>query len=304
MKIILLIFSYSHDHYGVFFASLSFLSVLLSLPVYPALADDQNPASTAFNVQNTMTIDIAGQVNPEGVRLKTGGFRRWIQDRDEYGEPSRYLQAGLGLSVSPAYATASVYGEWQPAVFLNLYIGYDLIRYLGVYTGLLSFPDKYSKFGDDELDRLEGREETATGQKAFFRPTLYAKAGPVIIMNRTDLSYFRFNGRGPYFMEIEYDTLLKDGDYVFDNSTSFFVPIIKGEGASVMYLGPYYNITRAHDSGLTRQRTGAQMYWVIADSRWGLIRPRLYSQATYYIEDRNRRGEISFAAGFTASFDL
>lgn len=105
-------------------------------------------------------------------------------------------------------------------------------------------------------------------------------------------------------MEIEYDTLLQDGDYVIDNSTSFFAPVLRGQRASVMYLGPYYNITRAHYSGVTRHRTGAQMYWVIDDTRWGMTKPRLYSQATYYIEDRNRQGEISFAVGFSADFDL
>ncbi|MBN1627172.1 MAG: hypothetical protein JW944_11660 [Deltaproteobacteria bacterium] len=287
-----------------FYAAASLISVIIfTTSEYKVFADEKH-ASAGLTAHDMLTLDIAGQINPEGLRMKTGFFRRWVQEMNDNGEPSRHLQTGLGFAASPAYTTLSLHGEWKPAVFINMRIEYNLIQYLGAYTGLLSFPDKNSKFGDEELDRLEGREEPGTGQKICFRPTLYAKAGPVTIMNRTDLSYFRFNGSGPYFMEIEYDTLLRDDDYVFDNSISFLVSVLKGKGSAAMYLGPYYSFTRAHHSGITRQRTGAQMFWIVADTRWGMIRPRFYSQATFCIEDRNREGELSFAAGFSADFDL
>ena len=259
----------------------------------------QNPM-----VQETLTLDIAGQVNPEGIRLTADGLRRWVRLKDDDGEPTRYLQAGSGLAVSPAYAILSLHGEWQPAVFLNLHIEYDLIRYLGAYTGLLSFPDRKAKFGDDELDALDGSEETATGQKFSLQPSVYARAGKVIIINESEVSYYLFSGKGPYFLELEYDTLLKNGDYLIRNSTSFFILVSKGRGASEMYLGPFYEIVRAHDSGLTRQKAGGQFYWVISDTGWGMKKPRIYGQADYAIEDRNRQGELHLAMGFGFDFDL
>lgn len=287
-----------------FCAAASLIAVIIVAIPPSTTSAGEKQASSILMVQDMLTLDIAGQISPEGLRMKTSGFRRWVQEMNDNGEPYRYLQTGLGLSASPAYATLYLYGEWRPVIFLNMRIEYNLTQYLGAYTGLLSFPDRDSKYGDNELDRLEGSEETGTGQKICFRPTLYAKAGPVTIMNRTDLSYFRFNGRGPYFMEIEYDTLLQDGDYVIDSSASFLVSLLKGKGAAAMYLGPYYGFTRAHHSGITRQRTGAQMFWIVADTGWGMIRPRFYSQATFFIEDRNREGDLSFAAGFSADFNL
>src|SRR3990172_2427167 len=54
-------------------------------------------------VRTTFHADLAGQVNPEGLQLFVGGYRRWISAMDqELGTPSSYLQTGIGLGVSPA----------------------------------------------------------------------------------------------------------------------------------------------------------------------------------------------------------
>jgi hypothetical protein len=282
----------------------SFLIFMAAFPlsVYAASAGDEKSSPESLQPQTGLTLDMAGQVNPEGLRLKAVWFGKWIQETGEDGSAAGYLQSGLGLSASPAYVKGSIYGEWQPAVFLNLHMEYDLSRYLGANTGLLSFPDKGSGYGKKEVDALEGAEESATGQKVSFQPTLYAKAGPVIIVNQTDLAYYSFNGHGPYFLELEYDMLLKNGDYLIDNSTQFLFPVLKGKGSAVMYLGPYYNITHAYDAGITRQRVGAQLYWVIGDTKWGMKKPRVYSQTSINIQDRNRKGELYFAIGFGADF--
>jgi hypothetical protein len=290
----------SHDRFNPFGICLTLSHLLIAAIIglaSTASADErQSPANPT--VQDIVTADIAGQLGPQGIRYKNEAYRRWVKETADDGSPARYLLTGFCLSISPAYVKGAVYEEWQPAVFLNLHLEYDLIRYFGTYSGLLSFPDKYAKFGRIELRDLKGKEETATGQRISFQPTLYAKLGPVIIANQTDLSYYRFNGRGPYFLEMEYDTLLKKGDYLIDDAISFMVPAIKGQGADIMYLGPFYNITHSNDAGITRHRAGGRMYWVMADKKWGMTKPRIYSQAAYNIEDRNRKGQINFAIGF------
>jgi hypothetical protein len=270
--------------------------------VWPACASETDEKQT--RIQTTLTADLAAQTNPDGLMLMTGGYRRWVQEMSEDGMQTRYVQAGFGLGVSPAYVKGSIHGEWQPAIFANLRLEYDIYGFFGSNTGLLSFPDAKAKFGKHDLEDRENTEEEATGHRLLFQPTLYAKAGSMLIVNQTDLAYYRFNGDGPYFLELEYDTLVKDSDYVIANRTQFLVPSWKGAGAAVLYLGPYYEITHARNADITRQRAGGQLYWVPTDAFWGMNKPRIYSQAGVNIQDRNRKNEIYMALGFGTDFNL
>jgi hypothetical protein len=151
---------------------------------------------------------------------------------------------------------------------------------------------------------MEGQEESAWGRRVLLQPTLYAKAGPVIISNQTDLAYYRFSGNGPYFLDWEYDTLLKDGDSVVANRTQFlFKPWKRGQEAMLL-VGPYYEVTHARDADLTRQRLGGVLYWVPADKLGPFDRPRIYSQLGVNLRDRNRDGEVFFTIGVGFDYDL
>lgn len=268
-----------------------------------AFASDEKTSSSTLGTQTTFTADLAAMMNPDGTMLTAGRYRRWVQETAEEGLPARYAQAGFGLGLNPAYARGSLHAEFQPAIFFNLHVEYDLYGFFGTNGGLLSFPDADAKFGKHELEDRKGSEETAMGHRGLVQPSFYAKAGPVLIINQTDLAYYRFSGDGPFFLDWEYDTLVKDGDWVTANRTQFLVPAWKGTGAAVLYTGPYYEITHAHDADLARQRAGALLYWVPADSLWGMDRPRIYSQAGVNIQDPNRQGEMYMALGFGVDFN-
>jgi hypothetical protein len=275
-----------------------------ALPGYAASTPEEEPAASTPKVQTTLTADLVALRNPEGVMLFVGGYRRWIQDMTVEVIPSRYVQTGLGLGISPAYAKAAVSGEWKPAVFFKLRLEYDYLRYFGRNGGLLSFPTKDSRFGKREIDALEDKEEKGSGQRILFQPTLYAKAGSVIICNQTDLLYARYNGNGPYFLDREYDTFLKDGDLLIANRTQFLVQAWKGKGEAILLTGPYYEITHAGDADINRQRMGALLYWVARDISWGMNRPRIYALIGVNIQDRNRYDEMYLVLGFGTDFDL
>jgi hypothetical protein len=280
------------------------LTALGLLPAFGPSARADETAAKGTQIQNTLTADLAGSRSPDGIMLTLGGFRKWIQETDEQGMPSRYVQTGATLGVSPAYAKASVYAEWGPVVFATVHLEYDVYDFFGTNGALLSFPDAHAKFGRLELKELKGQEETGTGQRIFLQPTLYAMAGPVIIMNQTDLAYYRFDGNGPYFLDWEYEMLMKNGDSAVANRTQFLIPAWKGSGQALLYTGPIYEITHAHDADLTRQRVGWFEYWVPVDAFMGMNRPRIYSLAAFNIQDRNRQGEVYLALGFGTDFDL
>lgn len=257
------------------------------------------------NEKTALQASIAASLNPEGLLLTTGGYRRWFSGmNEEYGIPSSYIQSGIMLGVSPAYSHISVHVEWKPLIFTQIRLQYTLLRYFGYSGALLSFPSKDSAFGKDEVDARKGLEEKAWGQRYLLQPTLTVRAGPLIILNQSDAAYFTYNGTGPYFLEWEYDTLVKNGGWVVSNRTYLLWEAWKGQGKAVLLSGPVYETTRSFSSDLTRERLGAVAIWRPMERAGSFRLARVYSQAGLNLEDRNRDGEFYFIIGAGFDHDL
>jgi hypothetical protein len=281
------------------FASVLAPAARAAIPV----AQDVPPGKSA--VETVVHADVVGAVNPDGAMVVMGAFRRWISEfHNVHAVPSAYLQAGGMLGVNPAYGQVSVYGEWMPAIFAQLRLQYDLYGFFGANGALLSFPSADAPFGDDQIEALEGQEEAGLAHRLFVQPTLRAKFGPLYLRNQSDAGYYRFDGNGPYFLEREYDTLLKDGDFLLANRTHALFELWKGAGESLLLAGPFYELTHAVDAALTRQRVGAAFYWVPRDSLWFLSRPRVYAEAGYNLQDRNRDDAFFAVFGVGVDYDL
>ncbi len=287
--------------------SLAAVALLLLAPALPTaagyLAQDVPPGQSA--VETVVQADLGGELNPDGIMLTIEGYRRWIHEYDPVeAEPSSYLQAGSILGVNPAYAQGSLYGEWMPAIFAQLRLQYDLYGFFGTNGSLLSFPSAESHFGHSEIKALEGQEEATTGHRFMFQPTLRAKFGRLYLRNQTVAAYYLFNGRGPFFYEQEYDTLLKNGDSLIDNQTHALLELWKRGEDQILLAGPFYEVTYAVDASLTRQRIGGAIYWVPKDRVWSLSRPRFYAQVGYNLQDRNRNHEAFAVFGVGVDYDL
>ena len=275
-------------------------AIMLLTGVLSARAENDPVTGTADTVYQT---DVVASLNPEGLMFILGGFRRWSGPLDrEYGIPSSSNKLGFALGVSPAYAKASAYDEWQPAIFAQIRFQFDVYRFFGANGALLSFPGADSKFGKNEVDELSGREETGWGRRVLLQPVFTARAGPVIIRNTTDLAYYWFNGRGPYFLEWEYDTLLKDGDLLMNNRTAFLMAAGKGSKSDTLLAGPYYEVTHGSDADITRHRTGVQVYWTRPEPIGSFNKPRVYAQVGVNLHDRNRDSEAFLGAGLGFDF--
>jgi hypothetical protein len=275
-------------------------AIMLLTSFLPARAEDDTAKG---DVKTVYQGDMVGSINPEGIMLILGGFRRWSGPLDqEYGIPSYSNKLGFTLGVSPAYAKASAYDEWQPVIFAQVRLQYDLYRFFGGNGALLSFPSAKSKFGKHEVDALSGREETGWGRRVLFQPVITAKAGPIIIRNTTDIAYYRFGGKGPYFLEWEYDTLLKDGDFLTDNRTVFLMAPGKGSRSETFLAGPFYEITHGSGADITRHRSGIQVFWARSKPIASFNQPRVYAQLGMNLRDRNRDNEAFLAAGLGFDF--
>ncbi len=252
-----------------------------------------------------LNTELGGRLNPQGLYVSGA-----LNYRNVYGYDSRddmvtsYWQTGVGLAVSPSMSRASARFEWMPWLFLPLKLEYDYDRYFGRSWGLLSFPSARSSISDDAIKQKSDRnEEVATdGLRILFQPTLQAKIGPVYLRNQTDLAYYFFSGKGPYFLDLEYYTLLKDRDLLVSNETSMLFEIWKGSRNRILLAGPYYEVTRARDAEITQQKVGIAFSFTPWDTIGMLDKPYLQIKLGYYLEDPDRQQQVYLLIGM--GFDI
>ena len=236
-------------------------------------------------------VDLYLQANPAGILLQ--GFLYTALPREEALKGEKVvpaLEAGLGAASSPAYGKLALKGIWRPAPFFLLVAQYDLLYFYGQYGGTLSFGSGGAPFGDRVIKERKGEEESGLAHHLSLAPTFYARVGRILLRNQTELSLYRFPGRGPYFHELEYDTLVTNRDYLLANRFNVMAEaenFLKG----ILYVGPGYEYVRAHDARLTRQRVYGQAYWEAAAPAKTFGIPHFMVQAGVNIEDRNREKE-------------
>ncbi len=272
----------------------------LALPIRLALAGEE-----ASPVKTTVEVDVVGADNPNGLLGVVGASRRWTLAGEPDASLSPYLLTGLSLGSSPAYARGNGYAEWMPHGAFQVRAQYNLYRYYGnESSALLSFDSGDAPFGDDEVRDREDTAETAWGQRFLLSPVLRVKLGPVLLRNVTDIAWFRFSGQGPYFLEWEYDTLLKDGDWLVADSLQALVKLWQGAGEAALYAGPCFEIAHAGAAGITQERAGLVATWTAPNQLGPLRRPRTFLQAGMHLRDPNREGELFVVAGVGFSLDL
>ncbi len=282
---------------------------LIMVLALSALAQAEPPTAAVSNStdagshRDILSVDLAGRLNADAVAFIVEGKRRWALQGSSFPDPNAYAQLGGSLAISPAAVDTALHGEWQPHPALRLRLQYDFYGFLGESGSLLSFPSAESPFGQNVVDARKGEDETATGHRLLFQPTLAAKLGPVILRNRTDLAYYRFAGRGPYFFDQEYIMLLKDGDLLVDDRAEvLFKPW--QDDANELYAGPFYEMVYGKGADLDSQRAGVALALAHHGRLAFTDRSRIYLQGGRYLHDRNRQNELFAVIGIGFDLDL
>ena len=281
-----------------------------TLPGERPTAASAAPAATTFDepLRLILSADVAGGVNPRAFSTDFGGVLRYTYGRDPTNPlwDDLYVQGGLTVAPNPAWVQTSVHAELSPIAVLQLRVQGDVYRFFGDFDALLSFPSADAEFGDDARDDLDGAEEAGWGYRALFQPTLRYKLGPVLLRNQTDLAWYVLPGEGPYLLELQYDTLLReDGDGLVANRTQALFEVWRGDGeGEVLYVGPQYEYVRSFDAGLTRQRLGGLLLWIPSDVLGPFARPRIYLAAGVNLQDPNRDDEAWVVGGVGLDWDV
>ncbi len=249
-------------------------------------------------------LDVGGRLNPPGLAISGSARYRYVFGYDaRYNAATSYVQTGAGLTVSPAMMQAGLSLEVLPWIILPLRIQYDFYQFTGVSGGLLSFASPNAPYGDDVRSERHDEERTHA-HRLMFQPTLQGKIDRFVFRNTTDLAYYKFSGRGPYFLELSYDTLLKDSDGLLSNRTFLLYSVFDGDAQKTVLTGPYYEITRAFDAKITQQKIGWSAY-VEPSARYRWVEnPYLGVVVGFHLQDPNRQGQLflMIATGIKFSF--
>jgi hypothetical protein len=250
-------------------------------------------------------VDFIGEYNPLGIDLKGS-----IDYRDSYGFDERYdavsayWQSGAAIDINPAYIQPSIDFEWMPWLILTLRLQGDGYYYLGANSGLLSFPSSTYPFGDSVRRARKGTEETGFGRRVLFKPTVQMKVGNILLRNQSDIARYWFpEDKGPYFLELEYDTLLKNNDTLLANRTQALLEIGKPSTGQTL-IGPFYEIVYADAARLTRQRVGLLFYSEKGPSSAFFGARHYFAEVGYNLEDTNRAYQEFILIGIGTDFSM
>ncbi len=248
--------------------------------------------------------DLTGRHSPSDFFATFGLDRRHVYNRSV--SPlwdGAYLQGGGEASFHPGYSRGSLLGEWAPMKPFKLRASYDLLGYFGANSGLLSFATSGDAFGSGGRNLRQGREEAEVGQRFKISPSLRGRLGRVIVVSEADFAWYSFSGNGPYFLELEYDTLLQRSDLIMANRTDLLFEFDKGSDGGRVWAGLFHSYVNPRSNFLERHRLGVVAEWAPARRAWGLDRPRFHGRAGVNMKDRNRQKQFFFEAGIGAEFD-
>ncbi|HEY5955794.1 MAG TPA: hypothetical protein VIV60_04540 [Polyangiaceae bacterium] len=263
------------------------------------------PLVTSSSSRLSIVSDLYVRVNPEGVMLYVGPvYNHAYSLGSSILLRNLYVRGGLLLGSNPAYGQASAFVEASPLAVLQLKVQADWFGFYGANGALLRFADRDSRFGRSEQKSLKGQEATGTGYRVLLTPVLRARVGPIVARNQTDVAYYQLDSEPGYYLEWEYDTLLKNRDWVVSNRAALLGVLWEGKGTETLLLGPAHEVTHAFGTDITRHRLELMIYLEPA-TRWlGLDRPRLFGLTGLNLRDRNRDNQPFLVVGAGADFDI
>ena len=147
----------------------------------------------------------------------------------------------------------------------------------------------------------QGTEDAGAGSRLFFQPTLQFKIGEIVVRNQSDFARYRFPGPGPYYWAQEYDTLLRNGDWLFANRTQVLKEMRFSNGT--VLIGPYYEIVQGAEGTTVRRQIGLLLYSERSRPDHADQERHVVAQVGYDRTDQNRQGEIYvlIGLGFSSS---
>ena len=269
------------------------LSALMLAPVLAA-GDESAPPAARRELRDTF-----------GVAANNLGVQNVLElsTRRRLGSSSRplwrdaHVSAGLTHSVTPAYTRLGAWAELAPLSIVSIRAGIEPALYFGTFGSLMSFQDYRDDFGNDARKARRDTARPGSAARAYLAPEVRLKAGPVIAVAGAELEWWRSSASGPLFYEPARDTLLKTaGGRMASTAAALLYELDRARGGTLR-LGISHRLTYVYDAPANRvQRVGALVVREFAGRRFGLNRPAVVANLSYYLDDPFKRHQIGAAA--------
>lgn len=220
------------------------------------------------------------------------------------------VSTGFDAYVNPSTPGLKLWFLWQPLAILKLEVSYDAILYTSLPLGYgygLSFPSPAGPYDGDTLKDRKGEEQLGLNHRLTFKPTVQAKAGPVILVNETEISgWFAHGPTGEWWYETFYDTLVKRGelDGVIMNRTVLAAEAWTAAEDERLLVGVVNQYVYALGSTIERERVGAAVIFTPFANLWGIARPTFMVMSGVTLLDPNRQYEPWVEGGIFLSWDF
>ncbi|MBX7184709.1 MAG: hypothetical protein K1Y01_06125 [Vicinamibacteria bacterium] len=265
----------------------------------PVAATARAPRLWERRVDNTFFFVL----NPLGVMDSLDvSWTKPINQSDDLLHKDAHLATGLMNRFTPAFARVGAWFEYSPLSVVDLRVGVEPIYYFGTFKAFLPFEKASANFDDDVIRERQGQAAAGFAGRAFFSPTLKARAGSVVARARAEVSRYKAAKAGePYFYEPILDTLVRaKGSTVLTLEVLALREFDRGNGRKFL-IGPVYDLTTVRQAPENRkQDIGAIAAWSKSGAFHSVSDPALAAKVVYFLEDPVRRHEA--AAFITLGF--
>lgn len=220
------------------------------------------------------------------------------------------VTTGFEVYVNPSTPGAQLWVEWQPLAILKLRLAYDAIATTGLAMGYgygLRFPSTSAPYDGDTLKARKGEEELGLSHRLSIRPTVQAKAGPIVLVNELELgAWFVHGEKGEGWYDIFYDTLIKRGeiDGVIANRTILAGEVWTDTGEARLLVGAVNQVVHTMSTETLRNRLGGFVAFTPVDQIWGIARPTFLLMPGVALLDPNRKYEFYLEGLISLSWDF
>ena len=137
-----------------------------------------------------------------------------------------FIAIGLAPTLSPAFARIGPVIEIQPASFFQLWAQYEVVRYLGGFNFLQSFPSAGATYSDTELRARAAlpagdplKNYPTSGTQLTLGANVQLKVGPVVARTQARLVRpdYQLRSGDEVFYDIFYDLLAPNRGFFFTN---------------------------------------------------------------------------------------
>ena len=223
---------------------------------------------------------------------------------DDLVHKDAHIAAGLTNRFTPAFARVGAWFEYSPLSIIDMRVGAEPVYYFGTFKAFLPFESASANFDDEVIQARQGEAAAGFAGRAYFSPTLKARAGAIVARVRAELAYYKAQKAGePFFYEPILDTLIKAEGSTALTLEALALREFELGGGRKLLLGPVYDLTTVREAPANRkQDIGLIAAWSYSGGFHALKDPAFAAKIVYFLQDPVRRHEpaafITFAFGF------